>query len=121
VKINLLKDIILFKVPSLAPLSQALMPSNAALQTTEQVVLAYKAKLTSHQACGAIIQFSSTTLKLKGDIDISKYNKVNYVTKRTNKGYKPKKLGIFTKEHVNKFLIEVRDEDFLHMKVRTYH
>jgi hypothetical protein len=58
------------------------------------------------------------TLKLKRDINISKYNKVNSFMKRTSTGYKPKKSRVFTKEDVSRFLTEAPDENFLLMKVR---
>jgi hypothetical protein len=55
------------------------------------------------------------TLKLKRDINISKYNKVNSFMKRTSTGYKSKKSRVFTKEDVSRFLTEAPDEDFLHI------
>lgn len=57
---------------------------------------------------------------MKHNFDISKFIKLTAFIKRENLGYIPKKTNIFTRENINKFLIEAPDENYLMLKVVSY-
>ncbi|XP_063370647.1 uncharacterized protein LOC134658972 [Cydia amplana] len=87
---------------------------------SEDVLLKYYENLDS--------KFKPTTLwteysKLKSclmfynQIDISKYKKLTEFLKRKSNGFEAKKAKIFTKDQLEKFIIEASDQFFLHIKV----
>lgn len=49
-----------------------------------------------------------------------KYPKLIAFLKRQNQGYKPNKAKTFSREEVNKFLLEAPDNNYLLMKVRYF-
>lgn len=50
-------------------------------------------------------------------MDISKYNKLQALLKRSSEGYAPKKSKILEEDDINKFLREADDKMYLAMKV----
>lgn len=88
---------------------------------SEKVLLAYFfEKSTNNKASTLWAKYSMlrTMLKLKKNIDISKYSKLLAFIKRKNENYKPKKSKILTMEQVDEFLMKAPDEKYLMMKVR---
>ncbi|XP_050516507.1 uncharacterized protein LOC126891373 [Diabrotica virgifera virgifera] len=57
-----------------------------------------------------------TMLQIKENVDI-KYPKVIAFLKRQNQGYKANKAKTFSREEVNKFLLDAPDDNYLLMKI----
>lgn len=88
-------------------------------KVSENIVLAYffeKSKVLKPPSLWAKFSMLRTTLAVKDDIDI-KYAKLIAFLKRQSAGYKARKSETFTREDVNKFLLEAPDERFLMIKV----
>lgn len=58
-----------------------------------------------------------TMLNLRENIEISNFFKLKTLLKKTNAKYKAKKSDVFSRDDINKFLIEAPDDKFLMMKV----
>lgn len=89
---------------------------------SENVLLVYfqeKAKNQKAATLWATYSMLKSTLKVRENVDISKYFKLIAFLKRQNVSYKPKKASVLDKEQITKFLIEAEDEIFLPIKVRT--
>lgn len=86
----------------------------------EEVFLAYFSEL--NKVCKPNTLWSrysmlKSVIKIKNDLDISKFFKVTSYIKRQNVGFRPKKAKVFNKEEVTKFLNEAPDEVYLMIKV----
>lgn len=87
---------------------------------TESVLLAYFAeKSTSFRASTlwSIFSMLKATLQVKNDIDIGQYKRLIAFLKRKSVGYKAKKSKILERNHIDKFVREAPNEQFLMMKV----
>lgn len=89
---------------------------------TEKVLLAYflnrSTKLKSPSSLWSEYSMLKSTIFINDNEDISKYPKLKAFLKRKNDGYKPKKSSIFSRDDMNKFLIEAPDITHLLMKVQ---
>ena len=86
----------------------------------EEVFLAYfsdMSKLWKPNTLWSRYSMLKSVLKVKKDLDISKYYKITAYIKRQNVGFRPKKSRIFTQEEIRKFLTEAPDEVYLLIKV----
>jgi hypothetical protein len=90
-------------------------------KVNENILLAYfvaKSKtMKSSTLWSTYSMLIKATINIKHNIDISKFNKLVPFLKRMSDNYKPKKSKTFTREEVNKFLLEAEDETYLFMKV----
>lgn len=87
---------------------------------SESVLLAYFSNIVDRGLIASLwpkYSMLRSTLILKKDIDISKFNKLIMFIKRQRVGYVPKKSKVFEKEHVQKFISDAPDELFLMTKV----
>lgn len=87
---------------------------------SEPVILAYlglKSETMKSSTLWSKFSMLKSTLAVKKNIQIGNYPKVKAFLKRKSAGYKPKKASVFTREEVNKFLVDAADEKFLLMKV----
>lgn len=57
------------------------------------------------------------TICIKENVDIKEFSKLRAYLKKKSKGYHPKKSAILTKEHINRFVEEAPDKEYLAMKV----
>lgn len=90
---------------------------------TEDVFLAYFAeKASSYKASSLWSNYSmlKAVLLLKQNLDISKFYKLIGYLKRKSAGYQPKKSKCFSRDQIDKFLLEAPDKEFLLMKVSDY-
>lgn len=89
---------------------------------SENVLLAYfsmEAKKFKSSTIWSHYSMLRTTLKTNNNLDIKTYSKLIAFLKRCNVGYRAKKSKIFSREEVNKFILESPDEVNLLMKVCT--
>ncbi|CAH1381952.1 unnamed protein product [Tenebrio molitor] len=89
-------------------------------KVNENILLAYfvaKSKTVKSSTLWSTNSMLKATTNIKHNIDISKFNKLVPFLKRMSDNYKPKKSKTFTREGVNKFLLEAEDETYLFMKV----
>lgn len=96
--------------------------SKSVLKVSENVVFAYFEEQTkSRQASTLWATFSmlKQILKLKENIDISKYKVIAFF-KRKNESYVPKKAAVFEQNQITKFITEAPDEYFLSFKVLCF-
>lgn len=90
------------------------------VKVTENVLLAYfKEKSEGKKVSTLWANYSmlKSTLAIKENIDISKFFKLVAFLKQKNSSYKPKKSKVFTKEEINKFIVEAPDDEYLSKKV----
>lgn len=88
-------------------------------KVSENILLAYfseKSRILKSSSLWAKYSMLKTTLSVKDNVNI-KYPKLVAFLKRQSVGYKAKKSETFTREDVNKFLLEALDNEFLLMKV----
>lgn len=88
--------------------------------THEKVLLAYFDHLSKQYKSSSLWAFYSmirTIMKMKKNVDISKYVHLIAFLKRKSEGYRAKKSQIFTKQDISKFLQEANDDKFLLMNV----
>ena len=86
----------------------------------EEVLLAYfleMSKLWKPNTLWSRYSMLKSVLKVKKDLDISKYYKVTAYIKRQNVGFRAKKAKVFTQEDITKFMKEAPDEIYLLIKV----
>lgn len=89
---------------------------------SENVILGYFSLLANTLKASTLWSKYSmlrTMLQIKENVDI-KYPKLIAFLKRQNQGYKPNKAKTFSREEVNKFLLEAPDDNYLLMKVRYF-
>lgn len=87
---------------------------------TEDVLLAYFLNIKKKFAASSMwtkYSMLKATLKTHKNIDISRYGKLIAYLKSASKTYKPKKAKILEREHIEQFLKEAPDEEYLMMKV----
>jgi hypothetical protein len=58
-----------------------------------------------------------STLLVRNEIDISKYQKLQAFLKRQGDNYKPKKSKVLSKDEIDKFITEALDDTYLMIKV----
>lgn len=89
--------------------------------TCEDSILAYfNSDLARYKSSSLWSKYSMlrSTINLREGIDISKLPSVIPFLKRNGKGYKPKKLLILAKNHIDEFLIKADNKEHLFNKVR---
>lgn len=89
---------------------------------SENVLLAYFNEYANDKKASTLWAHYSmlkATIKLKENIDISKFFKLIGYLKRQNKNYTPKKSSVFSKEDITKFLTHAADDLYLAIKVST--
>lgn len=59
-------------------------------------------------------------LRIKKDVDISKFSKLTAFLKNRSVGYSPEKSPVFSKEQLIDFIGNAPDDKYLLMKVRFY-
>lgn len=87
---------------------------------TENVLLGYfseRATTYNSASLWSLYSMIKSTLVIRNNVDISKFPKLIAFIKSKNAGYKPKKSNIFTREEINKFLLEAPDHTYLMWKV----
>ncbi len=65
----------------------------------------------------ALSSMLKSTLLAFHNINLSEYGKLTPFLKQNSTGYKPKKVKIFSKEEIDKFLLTAPDEKYLMKKV----
>lgn len=88
----------------------------------EEVFLAYFAdigKVLKANTLWSRYSMIKSMVKIKQNVDISKFYKLTTFLKKQNVGFRPKKAKTFTKEDVAKFMIKAPDEVYLLIKVAT--
>lgn len=88
---------------------------------SENVVLAYfldLSKKLKSSTLWANYSMVRSTLSVKHNVDISKYQKLRAFLKRQSDGYRAKKSKVLSEEHIQKFILEAPDDTFLTIKVR---
>lgn len=86
---------------------------------SEEVILAYFLKLSkTFQPPTLWSKYSMlrSTILIKEDIDI-KYPKLIAFLKKLGAGHKAKKAIVFSREEINKFIVEAPDDQYLMVKV----
>lgn len=86
----------------------------------EDVLLSYFLNVRKKSASSSLWKKYSmlkSTLNVYKNIDISKYGKLIAFLKSESRAYKPKKAQVLEKEHIEQFLKEAPDCDYLMMKV----
>ncbi|KAJ8984401.1 hypothetical protein NQ317_003984 [Molorchus minor] len=86
----------------------------------EEVLLAYFVKLNkefSPNTLWAKCSTLKTVLKVKKNMDINLFYKLQSFIKKQNVGFKPKKASIFSKEDISTFINDSPDDIYLLMKV----
>lgn len=95
--------------------------SKAVTNLGEDVLLTYfyerSERLKSSSSLWCVYSMLKTVISTKDNIDISKYEKLKDFLKRKNIGYRPRKSRLFTREDIDKFLIDAPDEIYLMIKV----
>lgn len=89
---------------------------------SESVFLVYfeeKSKLWKSSTLWSKFSMIKAELKIKENVDISKYHKLVAFLKRKSVGYRPKKSKILTREQIDRFLNEAPDTKYLMIKVAT--
>lgn len=87
---------------------------------SENVLLAYMAKLSETNKSSTLwstYSMINSMLKIKRNIDISKFIKLRAFLKKKNIGYVPKKSKTLTREQFEKFLTEAPNDKYLMHKV----
>jgi integrase len=87
---------------------------------TENMFLAYMGELSKKYASTTlwtIFSMLKKMLLIKNSQDINSMKKVVAFLKRQSSDHTTKKASIFSRELIQKFMAEARDEDFLHIKV----
>lgn len=88
--------------------------------TTENVMIAFfneQSKTFKSSTLWSMYSMLKTMLNLRENIEISNFFKLKTLLKKTNAKYKAKKSDVFSRDDINKFLIEAPDDKFLMMKV----
>lgn len=88
----------------------------------ENVLLVYFNELIEREvkSLWSIYSMLKSCLILHENIDISKYAKLISYLKRKTANHIPKKSKILEEAHINTFIEQAPDEEFLLMKVSTY-
>lgn len=89
---------------------------------SENILMAYFSELSKTLKASTLwarYSMLRATLKIRENVDISKFSKLIAYLKKQNVGYKPKKSSIFSKENIDKFLQEA-PEEFLPQKVCNF-
>lgn len=87
---------------------------------SENVLLAYMAKLAENYKSSTLwsaYSMLNCMLKIRRNVDISKFMKLRAFLKKKNVGYVPKKSKTLTREQFEKFLTEAPDDKYLMHKV----
>lgn len=88
----------------------------------DSVILSYLMELSEKYKSSTLWSIHSmlkATLLAKNGVDIGKYEKVTAFLKKQSFGYVAKQSKTFTREEINKFLLEAPDEKYLMAKVNT--
>lgn len=88
----------------------------------EEVFLAYFADLSKVLKANTLwsrYSMIKSIVKIRQNIDISKFYKVTTFLKKKNIGCRPQKAEVFTKEDISKFMVTAPDETYLMIKVAT--
>lgn len=87
---------------------------------TENVLLAYFQQYAIDKKASTLWAHYSmlkSTIRLKKNIDISKYYKLIAFLKRQNSHYIPKKSSVFTQEEITTFITKAPDASYIAIKV----
>lgn len=87
---------------------------------TERVMLAFfedKSKSFKPSTLWSTYSKLKATLLINNSVDIGKYSKLIAYLKQKSVGYKPKKSQTFSRDEINKFLMEAPDNKNLMFKV----
>jgi integrase len=87
---------------------------------TENMLLAYLGELSKKFAATTlwtVYSMLKKTILIKNSQDISSMMKVIAFLKRQSADHMTKKASIFSREQIQKFMKDARDEDYLHVKV----
>lgn len=87
---------------------------------SEEIVLAYFHNYKKSLAPSSMwtkYSMLKSTLKIYKNVDISKYGKLISYLKIESRGHKPKKSKVFERNHMERFLNEAPDSQYLMMKV----
>jgi integrase len=125
---NLAKEVTLNLLPSKSrikyektyELFKSWCSSKKVNNVTENVLIAYmstRSKTLAPSTLWSIYSMLKTTLNVKENLDISRFNKLTAFLKQQNVGYKPKKSKILNKDEVKTFLLTAHDDVHLLHKV----
>lgn len=90
---------------------------------SEDVLLTYFLNMAKSMRSSSLWSHYSmikSLLKIRHNVDISKYLKLRTFLKNQSVGYSPEKTKVFTKEEFDKFFIEAPDEKYLAIKVNFH-
>lgn len=89
-------------------------------EISEKTLLAYfvqrNLRLKSPGSLWAEYSMLKSTINLNNGVDISQFKKLVAFLKKKNIGHHAKKSKVFTREEMNKFLLEAPDETYIMMK-----
>lgn len=94
-----------------------------AVSFSEKVLLAYFYEMsTKYKPSTLWSKFSmiKSILKIKNNVDVSKYATLAAFLKRKSDGFQSKKSKILTSNDIERFLNEAPDDQYLATKVRSY-
>ncbi|CAH1126096.1 unnamed protein product [Ceutorhynchus assimilis] len=87
---------------------------------SEDILIAYFAQMSRNSIASTLwasYSMLKTTLNVNENVDISRYLKLRAFLKKKSLGYQAKKSRVLEMEHIEKFLLEAPDKDFLSTKV----
>lgn len=88
---------------------------------TENVVLAYlkeKSEILKPSTLWSEYSMLKATLLINNNVEIRNFQKLIPFLKKKSVGYRPKKSKVFSREQLDKFLVEAPDSKYLMMKVK---
>ena len=94
--------------------------SNKAIVSENCLLVYFQGLIAKYKPTTVWSQYSmlKSILKIKENIDISKFYTLNATIKQYSVGYESKKSLVFTENDLKKFLYEAPDETYLANKVR---
>lgn len=96
------------------------LEKNHIITISESVLLAYMAKLAENYKSStlwSVYSMLNCILKIRRNVDISKFMKLRAFLKKKNVGYVAKKSKTLTREQFERFLTEAPDDKYLMHKV----
>lgn len=122
VSLNLLPETSRYRYETTYQKFQGWKARNNVKSSSENVLLVYFEELSRKYKAStlwSIFSMLKATIKIKHNINITDYMKLQSFLKRKSEKYTPKKSKILTEEDFSKFLNTAPDQQYLLIKVRT--
>lgn len=122
VSLNLLPETSRYRYETTYQKFQEWKARNNVKSSSENVLLVYFEELSRKYKAStlwSIFSMLKATIKIKHNINITDYMKLQSFLKRKSEKYTPKKSKILTEEDFSKFLNTAPDQQYLLIKVRT--